>query len=58
MDDNNNGNKSDREDAERDGGAGTVNEVDESVITEDRGDTTSSSKNAEDYAAEDTLDND
>ncbi|EFO90509.1 hypothetical protein GCK72_000558 [Caenorhabditis remanei] len=57
MDDNNNGNKSDREDAERDGGAGTVNEVDESVITEDRGDTTSSSKNAEDYAAEDTLDN-
>ncbi|EGT41264.1 hypothetical protein CAEBREN_30442 [Caenorhabditis brenneri] len=57
MDENNNGNKSDREDAERGGGADTVNEVDESVITEDRGDTTSSSKNAEDYAPEDTLDN-
>ncbi|UMM15208.1 hypothetical protein L5515_002727 [Caenorhabditis briggsae] len=57
LEDNNNGNKSDREDAERGGGADTVNEVDESVITEDRGDTTSSSKNAEDYAPEDTLDN-
>lgn len=57
LDENNNGNKSDREDAERGGGADTVNEVDESVITEDRADTTSSSKNGEDYAPEDTLDN-
>lgn len=57
FDDNNNDNKSDRENAERGGGADTVNEVDESVITEDRADTGSSSKNAEDYAPEDTLDN-
>ncbi|CAI2352259.1 unnamed protein product [Caenorhabditis sp. 36 PRJEB53466] len=57
LDENNTNEKSDREAAERNGGADTVNEVDESVLTEDRGDTTSSSKNAEDYAPEDTLDN-
>uniref|UniRef100_A0A8R1DMI0 Protein kinase domain-containing protein n=2 Tax=Caenorhabditis japonica TaxID=281687 RepID=A0A8R1DMI0_CAEJA len=59
LDDNNNDNKSDRENAERGVGADTVNEVDESIITESNGESASSSKNGggADYAPEDTLDN-
>ncbi|CAB3410847.1 unnamed protein product [Caenorhabditis bovis] len=50
-----NGNeKSDRDNAERGEGADTVNEVDESVVTEDRN-TGESSKDAEEYGKEDTL---
>ncbi|CAI5437584.1 unnamed protein product [Caenorhabditis angaria] len=52
--DENGNDKSDRDNAERGEGADTVNEIDESVITEDRN-TGESSKDAEEYGKEDTL---
>uniref|UniRef100_A0A8R1IR59 Uncharacterized protein n=1 Tax=Caenorhabditis japonica TaxID=281687 RepID=A0A8R1IR59_CAEJA len=55
--DDTNENKSEREPAEIQGQADTVNEVDESVVTDDRNDTSSAPRHIDECAPEDTLDN-